>query len=161
MRIASVVPRAAAVAVAIMALSAGAVPAQGRGGWDALGNGGLAGTRSLNGTVRALHADGPGLLYVGGSFTDAGGNPSADYIATWNGFAWGALGGMTSFVQAIAAHDGKVYAGGSFLDAGGNGAADPTAPASSMPAGRSSTWTASRPRTTSPRWMGPAGTRWA
>jgi hypothetical protein len=124
MRIGTVIPRATAVAVAIMALSAGVAPAQGPGGWDPLGNGGIAGTRSLNGAVRALHADGPGLLYVGGSFTDAGGNTSADYVATWNGFTWGALGGMTSFVQAIAAHDGKVYAGGSFVDAGGNGAAD-------------------------------------
>ena len=125
MRIATVVPRAAALAaVAIMALSAGLASAQGPGGWDALGNGGLAGTRSLNGAVRALHADGPGLLYAGGSFTDAGGNASADYIATWNGFAWGALPGMTAGVQAIAAHNGKVYAGGFFVNAGGNGAAD-------------------------------------
>jgi hypothetical protein len=32
-------------------------------------------------------------VYVGGVFTDAGGNPNADRIARWDGSAWQALGG--------------------------------------------------------------------
>ena len=31
-------------------------------------------------------------IYVGGWFTNAGGNPNADYIARWDGSTWNALG---------------------------------------------------------------------
>ena len=63
-----------------------ATVATGPGGWTHLGNGAAAGT-ALNGSVSALNADKPGDLYVGGNFTNAGGNPAADHIARWNGTA--------------------------------------------------------------------------
>jgi hypothetical protein len=104
--------------------------AVGPGGWDHVGHGSTSTTASLNGTVTALNTQNPGVLYVGGSFTSAGGNTNAKYIARWNGSAWSALGNapMTNVanggVFAIAYHAGKVYAGGTFHDAGGNPDAD-------------------------------------
>jgi hypothetical protein len=101
----------------------------GPGGWHHLGDAGSPGTQSLNADVHALNADAPGVLYVGGSFTDAGGNANADRIAGWNGSSWSALSTPTSQISngallAIAYANGKVYAGGSFQDAGGNAEAD-------------------------------------
>jgi hypothetical protein len=66
------------------------------------------------------------VLYVGGAFTDAGGNASADFIASWNGTKWAALGASTlnGGVFAVAYYNGKVYAGGVFTNAGGNPNAD-------------------------------------
>ena len=71
----------------------------------------------------------PGALYVGGEFTDAGGIPDADRIATWNGSNWSAVSSSTSQisngrVSAIAVSGGKVYAGGTFQNAGGDANAD-------------------------------------
>ena len=64
-------------------------------------------------------------VYVGGSFTDAGGNADADYVARWNGTSWNVLGtGLNSYVTAIAVSGSDVYVGGSFTDAGGNANAD-------------------------------------
>jgi hypothetical protein len=92
-------------------------------GWDHVGNGGAAGTASLNGNVTALHADGTDM-YVGGAFTDAGGVTSADHIARWNGTSWSALGPLNGAVHAITLAGGKVFAGGVFTNAGGNDNAD-------------------------------------
>ena len=69
------------------------------------------------------------MLYVGGEFTDAGGIPNADRIATWNGSSWSAVSSSTSQisngrVSDIAVYGGKVYAGGTFKNAGGNANAD-------------------------------------
>jgi hypothetical protein len=116
--------------VAIVALVAAALAA-GPGGWDHLGDAGTPGSRSLNGPVRALHAN-PGVLYVGGDFTAAGGIAGADRIATWNGSAWSGLSSVSSAatqidnggVYAIAVSGSKVYAGGTFQDAGGDANAD-------------------------------------
>ena len=71
----------------------------------------------------------PGALYVGGEFTDAGGIPAADRIATWNGSSWSAVSSSTSQisngrVSDIAVSGGKVYAGGTFQNAGGDANAD-------------------------------------
>lgn len=44
-----------------------------------------------NGQVRALAVDSGGNIYVGGTFTTAGG-VSANRIAKWDGSAWSALG---------------------------------------------------------------------
>jgi hypothetical protein len=59
---------------------------------------------------------------VGGNFTDAGGDPNADYIARWDGTTWKALGAskLNAQVTAIAYRNGKVYAGGTFSAAGGD-----------------------------------------
>src|SRR5262245_65733075 len=53
--------------------------------WNALG------PTPLNSSVYALAVSGSDV-YVGGAFTDAGGNANADYIARWNGSSWKALG---------------------------------------------------------------------
>ncbi|MDX6515622.1 MAG: hypothetical protein QOH73_1288 [Gaiellaceae bacterium] len=101
--------------------------ATGPGGWNRLGTDGTPSGASLNGHVTALNADTPGALYVGGSFTNAGGIASADRIAKWDGTKWSALGTTplgTGSVFAIATYAGKVYAGGTFVNAGGQAAAD-------------------------------------
>jgi hypothetical protein len=106
-------------------LIAPAATAAASGGWNHLGTGGSPGTPSLNGAVAALNADAPGLLLVGGAFTNAGGRQAADRIAMWNGNGWDPLGPITNgSVHAIAIHGGKVYAGGTFQDAGGDENAD-------------------------------------
>ena len=112
-----------AIAVGLAALITATALATGPGGWDHLGNGGSAALSALNGHVNALNSDNPGILYVGGSFTDAGGKPNADYLAQWNGTAWSAVNGSATLngrVDAIAYHAGKVYVGGEFTDVGGD-----------------------------------------
>jgi len=92
--------------------------------WSALGSG-------VNNFVRALAVfdDGTGggpALFVGGSFTSAGGVP-ASRMAKWDGAAWSALGaGVNSGVQALKVFDPgtgpRLYAGGLFTMAGGSSA---------------------------------------
>jgi hypothetical protein len=112
-----------AIAFAALIALAQAAQAIGPGGWDHVGHGSTAATSSLNGAVTALNTDNPGVLYVGGTFTNAGGHASADRIARWNGTSWSAIGGIplsNGQVFAIAYHAGKVYVGGTFLNAGGH-----------------------------------------
>ncbi len=45
----------------------------------------------LGATVNTVDCLG-GEIYVGGYFTDGGGDPDADYLAHWNGSAWEAVG---------------------------------------------------------------------
>ena len=113
------------VSIAALALPITGASATGPGGWDHLGKGVPATTSSLNFYVDALKASGS-VLYVGGAFTNAGGVPSADLIAKWNGSAWSALGSGigNGIVRAIAVAGGKVYAGGTFSNAGGDANAD-------------------------------------
>ena len=69
----------------------------------------------------ALNADDPGVLFAGGSFTSAGGNPKAAHLAKWNGSAWSAVGPtLNGDVHAIAYKAGKVFVGGVFTNAGGD-----------------------------------------
>lgn len=75
-------------------------------GWDHVGNGGTAGTPSLNGNVYALYADGTDF-YVGGQFTDAGGVASADHIAKWNGSGWSGFATLNGDVRAITVAGGQ------------------------------------------------------
>jgi len=100
--------------------------ATGPGGWSNLGTGATPTVAALNGTIHAFNTDVPGVLFVGGDFTDAGGDPDADYVAKWDGRAWKALGApkLTGSVWAIAYRAGKVYVGGTFQNAGGNPDAD-------------------------------------
>jgi len=84
--------------------------------WSALGTG-LGTTGPQNPFVAALLPSGTNL-YVGGSFTTAGG-VSAPYIARWNGGAWSALGsGVNGPVNSLAIVGSDLYAGGSFATAG-------------------------------------------
>ena len=91
--------------------------------WNHVGNGGAPATASLNGSVTALHAAGSDL-YVGGTFTDAGGVASADHLAKWNGSAWSGFAPLNGSVFAIAFAGGKLFVGGAFNDAGANPDAD-------------------------------------
>jgi trimeric autotransporter adhesin len=103
--------------------SAGGGAASLPGGWEQVGANKAAPTQpALNGIVLALNTDQPGVMYVGGNFTDAGGDPNADYIARWDGSTWKALGvpKLNGQVTAIAYRNGKVYAGGTFTAAGGD-----------------------------------------
>jgi Rax2 C-terminal beta propeller domain len=81
-------------------------------GWQPLGLG-------VGGTVNVIKQSG-GLIYVGGSFTTAGG-ATANRIAVWDGFNWSTLGtGLGGTVNAILVDGSDVYVGGSFTTAGGN-----------------------------------------
>ena len=80
----------------------------------------MVGTVELNGAVYSLAFGATGYLYAGGAFTNAGGNPNADYIARWNGSQWESLGtGTNGTVYGITVNSGKVYATGTFTTAGG------------------------------------------
>ena len=70
----------------------------------------------------AVAADGNDL-YVGGSFTTAGG-VSASNIAKWDGSNWSALGSGIGGgdVRALAASGGNVYVGGVYTTAGSSSA---------------------------------------
>ena len=121
-------PYVLALSVVLVGALVTLASAVGPGGWDHLGDGGAPGSDSLNLVASAL-AVSPGGVYVGGEFTDAGGIPDADRIASWNGSTWSALSSSVSQisngrVSAIAVSGGNVYAGGSFQNAGGEANAD-------------------------------------
>ncbi len=89
------------------------------GAWSVLGEG-------TDGPVHAIVVDDEGNVYVGGSFTRAGG-ATVNNIAKWDGSSWSALGTgiiggspQTTYVNALALDDdGNLYAGGQFTTAGG------------------------------------------
>lgn len=73
-------------------------------------------------------------IYASGLFTDAAGDPRADFVAAWNGTAWthlganvagvdGAISGSASVVS-LAVYGSNLIVGGDFADAGGVAAAD-------------------------------------
>jgi hypothetical protein len=114
---------AVAVATAVVLQFAPAAVATGPGGWDHLGNGGSSGVPALNGHVTALNTQNPGILYVGGPFTNAGGIAHADHLARWNGSTWSAVNGsktLNGAVDAIAYNAGHIYVGGEFTNVGGD-----------------------------------------
>lgn len=64
-------------------------------------------------------------IYIGGDFTDAGGNTSADNVAKWDGTTWSSMSvGLASNIFTIFVNGSDVYVGGTFLNAGGNATAD-------------------------------------
>ncbi|MEG8947247.1 SdrD B-like domain-containing protein [Rosettibacter firmus] len=78
--------------------------------WSPLGSG-------VNGFVYALAADGNNL-FVGGSFTIAGG-VNVNNLAMWNGSSWSDIGGgVNGPVYALKVVGNKLYVGGSFTLAG-------------------------------------------
>lgn len=88
-----------------------------QGHWTPLGEG-------LNNVVNDIYVDGNDV-YAVGSFTDAGGNTDADFIARWDGSKWNPVGTrLGNYVRTIVVHEGDVYIGGSFINAGGNQDAD-------------------------------------
>ncbi|OAN36303.1 hypothetical protein A6A03_06010 [Chloroflexus islandicus] len=96
--------------------------------WSALGSNGN-GNGALNGDVKALAIDSNGRVFVGGSFTNAAGIATADYIARWNPTTqtWSALGSngsgngaLNGDVTALTiASNSRVYVGGLFTNAAG------------------------------------------
>ena len=84
--------------------------------WSPLGSG-------LNHTAAALQAfdDGTGegqRLYVGGAFTEAGGEP-IEYLAVWDGHGWSAVGSWSSgLVSELAAFDDGIEPGASLFVGG-------------------------------------------
>jgi hypothetical protein len=83
----------------------------------------------LNGDVHAIAWDAAHLrLFVGGNFTNAGGNPNADFLAVWDGNNWApfcspapAFGGSVAALQIIGS---TLYVGGSFANGAGIPSAD-------------------------------------
>ena len=80
----------------------------------------------LNGDVHAIAWDYDHIkLYVGGQFTNAGGNSSADFLAVWDGSNWapfcGPLGGSVAALQIIGS---TLYVGGAFQNGGNIASAD-------------------------------------
>jgi Rax2 C-terminal beta propeller domain len=85
----------------------------------------------LNGDVHAIAWDGDhAKLYVGGTFTNAGGNPGADYLAVWDAGKndWmpfcspaPAFGGSVAALQIVGS---TLYVGGSFQNGAGIASAD-------------------------------------
>jgi hypothetical protein len=84
--------------------------------WNAVGTG-------LNNTVRTIAFLDSSNIFVGGSFTNAGGIAAADNIARWNSNTntWSALGtGTDDQVYAITIlNSSNIFVGGSFSLAGG------------------------------------------
>ncbi len=81
--------------------------ASGTPDWYPLGPG-------LNNVVYDIKLSGTDV-YAGGGFTDAGGNPDADFLARWDGCEWHAVGpGLNGAVRVIALNGGNVYVGGDF-----------------------------------------------
>jgi trimeric autotransporter adhesin len=73
---------------------------------------------STDGEVDALAVQGNNV-YVGGTFTHAGGVP-VNSIAKWNGTQWSALGsGVDGPVETLLVVGSQVFAGGGFTHAGG------------------------------------------
>ncbi len=86
--------------------------------WTRLGSASSPGI--TGGSAPAVHALAVfnGKLYVGGTFTSAGGVTVAN-IATWDGTSWAAVGsGLPGTVSALGVWNGALYAGGSFTTSG-------------------------------------------
>ena len=98
------------------------------GNWSALGS-------NADGTNGAIsHPGPPGIaqeidviavsgtdVYVGGCFQNAGGDPTADYIAKWDGTSWSGIGNdgaatpngaLKSCIRALAINGTDIYVGG-------------------------------------------------
>lgn len=87
------------------------------GTWTPLGSG-------VDGTVSAIEEIN-GIIYVGGSFRSAGGQPGTWGIAKWTGANWESVGGgvtSNAGVRALTQSGGVLYAGGDFSNIGGTAA---------------------------------------
>jgi hypothetical protein len=83
----------------------------------------------LNGDVHAIAWDAAHVrLIVGGTFTNAGGNPNADFLAVWDGNNWAPFctpaPAITANVNALQIVGSTLYVGGSFANGAGIASAD-------------------------------------
>jgi trimeric autotransporter adhesin len=87
----------------------------GQGSWDDRFN-----FPGIEGQIYAMATNGTGTeIYVGGSFTSAGGVPVKN-IALWNGQAWSPLGsGVEGTVYSLAFNGTELLVGGEITSAGG------------------------------------------
>jgi hypothetical protein len=109
--------------------TAGGLPATGIAKWDgatwsAVGGGFTAtgtGMPAIGEEIFVVRSGAAGLLmYVGGHFTAAGGQPIRS-LAQWDGSTWSALGsGIDNSVFGLDMRDGLLYVGGTFTTAGGS-----------------------------------------
>lgn len=75
--------------------------------WTPLGSG-------VDGSVQAVAPDEEGRIFVGGTFSHAGGVPASN-VAMWDGVHWHALGeGLVGTVYDLVLHNGVLYAVGDF-----------------------------------------------
>jgi len=95
--------------------------------WDgsAFGSFTSLGATELNYWVYSIDINPTGTIIIGGGFTDAGGDPKADYVAAWRGNNWGSLmaGGVSGSsypeVQNVyCLSNGDIYISGRFDHAG-------------------------------------------
>ncbi|RYC07158.1 hypothetical protein [Nocardioides zhouii] len=89
--------------------------------WSAIGSTPI--TSSPAAEVRAIAYDpATGKVYAGGTFQDAGGNTSADFLAVWNGATWQpacsspSRPAFTGNVDALQIIGTTLYVGGEFQD---------------------------------------------
>ena len=74
---------------------------------------------SVNNSVKVVHVDPLGAVYLGGDFTYVA-EQKAGRIVRWDGKLWHTLGsGLNYTVKAILTHQGALYVGGDFTEAGG------------------------------------------
>lgn len=83
----------------------------------------------LNGDVHAIAWDADHVrLFVGGTFTNAGGNPNADFLAVWDGTNWAPFctpaPAITANVNALQIIGSTLYVGGAFANGAGIPSAD-------------------------------------
>jgi len=81
----------------------------------------------LNNVVNCMAEAPDGKIYVGGSFTDAGSDAAADYIARWNPITelWEKIVQLNSnALSMVFDANGNLYIGGSFANVGGVANAD-------------------------------------
>jgi len=79
------------------------------------------GASELNNEVETIDITPGGTIVIGGYFTNAGGDPNADYVAAWRGTNWGALqaGGVNGIVRKVYCDpNSDIYLAGEFERAG-------------------------------------------
>ncbi|MDD4465705.1 MAG: carbohydrate binding domain-containing protein [Dehalococcoidales bacterium] len=81
------------------------------------------GASELNplGFVYSIDTNPQGTIVIGGAFSNAGGDPNADFVAAWRGTNWGALqaGGVDGIVRKVYCDpNSDIYLAGEFKRAG-------------------------------------------